>query len=242
MFIINNLTKQFNKNKPAVNNLSFEILDNEVLGIVGKSGVGKSTLMRLLSLQIKPDQGSILYNNLDITNLDNKNHLSYIHKTSFIYQNFVLLFNKTVLENITLPLKIRGVDKKTREELALEMLKFVGLLDKANEYPSTLSGGESQRVAIARSLVTKPEVLFCDEITSSLDSITSIEILNLLKKIKDEFMLTIIFVSHDITSVKYICDRVLLLEDGLIKKLESIKKIDNLDTTYESLLWGDLNV
>src|SRR5690554_5914892 len=136
----------------ALSNISLEIKSGEIFGVIGKSGVGKSTLLKILSLSMKPDQGKYFLLGKDVTLLNDKETKTLLRETSFIYQNFSLLYNLNVLDNVSLPLKLRGVDKKTRHAKALEFLTFVGLSSKAKDYPMTLSGGEAQRVSIARAL------------------------------------------------------------------------------------------
>lgn len=222
----------------ALNDITFTIGDGEIFGIVGKSGAGKSTLLKILSLQLKPDAGSIEIDSKLISNEDETSIRKMIQKTGYIFQNFNLLYNKTVLDNVALPLQLQGVKKQERYEKALSMLNFVGLSDKANNYPITLSGGEAQRVAIARALINSPTILFCDEPTSALDEDTALEILNLLKRIHEVFKPTMIFVSHQLSVIQYMCDKALLLDRGHIMKLGSIKKlktflINTIDTIWE---------
>ncbi|HLT00437.1 MAG TPA: ATP-binding cassette domain-containing protein [Acholeplasma sp.] len=239
------ISKSFNSKKETTNalkNISFNVNEGEVFGIVGKSGVGKSTLLKILSLQMKPDTGSLSFFGNLIDHKNNSEIKSIVRKTSYIYQNFSLLYNLSTIENVALPLKLLGVPKQVRYEKALELLKFVGLEAKKDQYPITLSGGEAQRVSIARALITEPKLLFCDEPTSALDEETAYEILNLIKDVHKKFNPTIIFVSHQIEMVKFICDRVLLLENGSIKRLDSITKSKEIEFNYESTIWGDVNV
>lgn len=245
MIKLEGITKTFISKKEtlhALADVSFYVKPGEIFGIVGKSGVGKSTLLKILSLQSKPDSGKISFFDEKVNYKDHRRIKSFIRETSYIYQNFSLLYNLSTLENVALPLKLLGVPKKERLHKAAELLKFVGLESKKDNYPITLSGGEAQRVSIARALITEPKILFCDEPTSSLDEETAYEILKLIKNVHDEFKPTIIFVSHQIEMVKFICDRVLLLEGGKIKRLEEIKKAKNLEFNYEKKIWGDSNV
>lgn len=245
MFEITNLTKQFHTKKEhtlALDNLSFHIKKGEIFGVIGKSGVGKSTLLKILSFQIPFDQGDFLFDGKLVKDLNQNEKRDLVLQTSYIHQSFSLLYNLNVIDNITLPLIIRGIKKNEANLKAKEMLAFVGLDAKALSYPITLSGGESQRIAIARALVTNPKVIYADEPTSSLDDETSYEILNLLLKVNKEFNTTIIFVSHQTNLVKYICHRVLLLENGKIKRLSTIENNLNITTSYEEIIWGENHV
>ncbi len=231
-FITNNNTVR------ALDDISFEIAPGEIFGIIGKSGVGKSTLLKILSLQLKADHGSYDFFNHDAFLSDAKTKQTLIKQTSYIYQNFSLLYNLNVLDNIALPLKLNGMDKTNRENLALEMLEFVGLESKKSNYPITLSGGEAQRVSIARALVTNPKVLFLDEPTSSLDEETALEVLGLIKRVHEKFKPTIILVSHQLSVIKFLCHKVLLLSEGKIKKLGTIKNNFDLNSSYLDL-WDE---
>ncbi|MFA7417510.1 MAG: ATP-binding cassette domain-containing protein [Acholeplasma sp.] len=241
MIKLEHITKSFNdKNNSvhALSDISLTIESGKIFGIVGKSGVGKSTLLKILSLSMRPDSGQYFLFNKDVTLLNSKEKKALLQETSFIYQNFSLLYNLNVLDNVALPLKLRGVDKVTRHQKARQMLEFVGLIHKSLNYPMTLSGGEAQRISIARALITNPKLFFLDEPTSALDEETSYEILKLIKRLHETFKPTIIFVSHQIQSIKYLCDRVMLLEDNKVKRIGPIQKLDTLNTGYDAV-WGE---
>ncbi|WP_162146932.1 ATP-binding cassette domain-containing protein [Acholeplasma granularum] len=241
MIELKNLSKHYkSKNNivRALEDISLRIDQGEIFGIIGKSGVGKSTLLKILSLQILPDSGSYTLFGSNVTSLSHKSLNELIKETSYIYQNFSLLYNLNVLDNIALPLKLRGVSKDERKNKALKMLKYVGLESKANDYPITLSGGEAQRISIARALITNPKLLFLDEPTSALDEETAFEILTLIKKIHKEFKPTIILVSHQLNVIKYLCNRVLLIEDNKVKRIGKIVNTDNLSLGYDGI-WSD---
>jgi D-methionine transport system ATP-binding protein len=241
MIKINQIKKSFiskNNSVHALNDISFDIQSGEVFGIVGKSGVGKSTLLNILSLSMLPDSGHYYLFGKDVTLLNSNEKKSLLLETSFIYQNFSLLYNLNVIDNVSLPLKLRGIDKITRYIKAKEMLSFVGLLDKANDYPITLSGGEAQRISIARALITNPKLLFLDEPTSALDDETAYDILNLIKKLHEEFKPTMILVSHQMQTIRYLCDRVMVLDHNKVKRIGPIQKHEQIDTSYDAL-WGD---
>ncbi|NKC68927.1 methionine ABC transporter ATP-binding protein [Vagococcus fluvialis] len=211
-----NVSKKYPQKKEelvALSNISFTVAEKEVLGIVGESGSGKSTLLRLLQLMEQPTTGEISFNELSVTNWTDTQIRNQKKKMSMLFQTFNLLGNVTVLDNVLLPLKLQGIKD---EKKALDLLEFVGLSEKAKEYPAKLSGGQKQRVALARALITNPEILLLDEATSALDDQTTTDILFLLERVKKDYSPTIIFVSHDLEVVKKICDRVLVMESGNI--------------------------
>lgn len=204
----------FYDGKKAIDRLSFSVEKGSFVGIVGKSGSGKSTLLRLMNLMESPSQGRILFDEKDVQAFSTKEKQQWKQKIGMAFQHFNLLNNLTVAENVALPLKL--LKQKDQSDVA-ELLDFVGLKDKMSVYPSQLSGGEKQRVSIARALVRKPEILLCDEVTSALDEEYADEVLILLQKIHQAFGLTIFFVSHDLAAVKKVCHRVLVLEEGRFK-------------------------
>ncbi len=222
----------------ALRDISFKLAPREVLGVVGKSGAGKTTLLRVLSLQIPPDSGRL---NFGTTRIEDSTPGSVVRdvmrRTSTVFQGFSLLYNRSVVENVALPLKLRKVARAERTGRAREMLDFVGLKAQAEAYPITLSGGEAQRVAIARALITDPEVLFLDEPTSALDAETSKEILDLLKKVQRTYPMAMILVAHHMDVVRYMCDRVLHLEDGAVRRLGAIPKATHFRVDPIEALW-----
>lgn len=216
MIQLENVSKHFIENdnqKVVLNNLSFSINKGEIFGLVGKSGSGKSTLLRLMNGYITPDNGKIYLLGQHLTK---KNNNQLVKKTSTIFQSFNLLSNLNVIDNVLLPIKLRGLNKKDYYNRAKQLLEFVGLNDLEYNYIKTLSGGEKQRVAIARALITNPDVIFCDEPTSALDDIVSYDVLSLLNKINKEFNTTIVIVSHNINVIKSVCHKVLILDEGEI--------------------------
>lgn len=210
MIEVKHLSKQY-VNHRALDDLSFSVAKNEILGIVGKSGSGKSTLLKLINLMETPTTGQIVIDGQSTDQLSSKQTTQYKAKIGMVFQHYNLLANKTVAQNVALPLRIVG--KKETDRVA-SLLSFVGMGEKADAYPAALSGGEQQRVAIARALVRQPEILLCDEATSSLDEENTAAILRLLKDSHDRFGITIFFVSHDLATVKQLCERVLVLEAG----------------------------
>ena len=195
-------------------NLTFS--KHKIYGVIGKSGAGKSTLVRMINGLEKPTRGIVRVENADI-NLLTKEELSQKRKEiGMIFQGFNLLWSRTVLENIMLPLENVKMRKQERIERANELINIVGLSGKENFYPSELSGGQKQRVGIARSLATNPKILIADEITSALDPETTTAILNLLKEINQNYKVTIVMITHQMDVVKKICDEVAVIDNGTI--------------------------
>lgn len=215
MIKITGLSKSFGTNV-IVNNINLNIKDSTILGIVGMSGAGKSSLIRMINGLMVPSSGSVLIDNINIYDLTDKDIREVRKDIGMIFQNFNLLSQKTVYDNIKLSLDVAGSNKEDSDTRIKELLQLVGLTDKILAYPKTLSGGEQQRVAIARAIANNPKYLLCDEITSALDKKTSYEILDLLSKINEIYGVTIIFVSHDLDAIKYICGEVVVMESGSI--------------------------
>ncbi|MEC5273498.1 methionine ABC transporter ATP-binding protein [Caldifermentibacillus hisashii] len=219
MIDIKNLTKTyFSKDREvkAVDNVSITIHDEEIFGIVGYSGAGKSSLLRCINLLERPTSGKITVDGVDLTKLDSKRLRQARLKIGMIFQHFNLVSQKTVAENIAFALKASKTPKNKIEKRVDELLDMVGLADKKDVYPGQLSGGQKQRVGIARALANNPKVLLCDEATSALDPTTTKSILNLLKKINKELNITIIIITHEMDVVKEICHRMAIMENGRI--------------------------
>ena len=205
--------------------ISIEINEGEIYGLIGHSGAGKSTLLRCINGLESYDDGSVNVMGKEIKNL-NKNELRAFRKDlGMIFQNFNLLNRKTVYKNIALPLEVWNYDKDKIKDRVLELLKLVDLEDKVNSKPGQLSGGQKQRVAIARALALNPKVLLCDEATSALDPKTTKDILALLNKINKELGITIVVVTHQMEVVKEICEKVALLEDGILVAKGAVEEV-----------------
>lgn len=204
-------------NKPEVlKDINLSIKKGEFVGIVGKSGSGKTTLLNLIGGLDKATYGIIEVDGIEITKLSDDELCSFRNKTiGFIFQSYYLDPHLTVLQNVALPLMIAGVSKKEREIQAQEYLSYVGLIDKAKSKPTQLSGGEAQRVAIARSIITRPKLLLADEPTGNLDTLNGKAIMALLEKIHNDGA-TVILVTHNMNDIKS-CTRVIELEDGMVK-------------------------
>lgn len=218
MIEIKSLTKEFVNTDGSIlrvlDNISFDIKQGDIYGIIGMSGAGKSTMLRLIGLLDTPSSGSISINGRDLNQFNGKDKIAYYKTVGTVFQGYNLLMQKNVSENIAFPLKLSKYDKTEVKERVSQLLQVVGLSDKAEAYPSQLSGGQKQRVAIARALATNPQLLLCDEPTSALDSLTTDSILELLSDINRTLGVTIIIITHEIDVVRKICNKVAVLEGG----------------------------
>jgi D-methionine transport system ATP-binding protein len=200
----------------VLKNINLKINDGDIVGIIGKSGAGKSTLLRCTNLIEKPTSGQILLNGIDLTSISLDHLRQQRKKMGMIFQNFNLLNQENVYNNIALPLKAYGYSKKEIAEKVYSLIKVTELENKIFNYPDELSGGQKQRVAIARALSTNPNILLCDEPTSALDPETTRSILNLLKKINKELNVTILLITHQLEIINQLCNKVIILEDGCV--------------------------
>ena len=200
----------------AVKDVSLQIPSNTIFGIIGKSGAGKSSLVRLISLLETPDSGEVLYDDKRVDNLSKDDLILQRRKIGMIFQNFALFASRTAGENIAYPMEICKVPKNIINSRVDELLEIVGLADKKNSPISTLSGGQKQRIAIARALANNPDVLFCDEATSALDPQTTKSILSLIRDIQKKMNLTVVMITHQMEVVRDACDYVAVLDDGLV--------------------------
>lgn len=216
---INNIHKSFHtkeKTLHALQGISLNVKKGSVFGIIGRSGAGKSTLIRMINLLERPDSGEVIIDGTDITKLSVEELRSLRHQIGMVFQHFNLLNSRTVLDNVIYPLRIAGVDKKTRHARALELLELVGLKDHVHKYPRQLSGGQKQRVGIARALATNPKILLCDEATSALDPETTQSVLALLDEINKSLGITIVLITHGMDVIRSICDEVAIIDGGKI--------------------------
>lgn len=200
----------------ALNNINLHIDDGDIFGIIGLSGAGKSTLLRCINRLEDVTDGNILINGVDITKLNKRSLRKTRKKIGMIFQHFNLLMNSTVYENIAFPLKISGVSDENIKKRVTELLEVVELTDKKDAYPSQLSGGQKQRVGIARALANNPDIILSDEATSALDPTTTESILKLLKNINKEYGITIVVVTHEMSVIKYLCDKVAVIENNVV--------------------------
>ena len=212
-------------NIEVLKDISIEINEGEIYGLIGHSGAGKSTLLRCINGLESYDDGLVNVMGNEVKSL-NENELRAFRKDlGMIFQSFNLLNRKTVYKNIALPLEVWGYDKDKIKKRVLELLKLVDLEDKINSKPTQLSGGQKQRVAIARALALNPKILLCDEATSALDPKTTKDILALLNKINKELGITIVVVTHQMEVVKEICQKVALLEDGILVAKGAVEEV-----------------
>jgi D-methionine transport system ATP-binding protein len=200
----------------ALRGVSAHISEGEIFGVIGKSGAGKSTLIRCINMLERPTSGSVIVDGEELTTMPERQLRDVRKKIGMIFQHFNLLSSRTVYGNVAFPLELAG---KSAAEIAAAvdpLLELVGLSDKKNQYLAQLSGGQKQRVGIARALANRPKVLLCDEATSALDPQTTHSILTLLKDINQKLGLTIVIITHEMQVIKEICDRVAVIENGLI--------------------------
>ncbi len=217
MITLKNVVKNFG-DLEVLNDVSIEIRDHEIYGIIGQSGAGKSTLLRCVN-GLEDYQAGELYVDGVLVNRKNKQQLRQLQKSmGMIFQNFNLLERLDVYDNVALPMKFWGIKTNTEQskEKIMNLIRLVGLEDKIHSFPKELSGGQKQRVAIARALVLDPKILLCDEATSALDPAITREILTLLQKINEEMGITILIVTHQMEVVKQICQRVSFIKDGKV--------------------------
>jgi len=221
---VSDLTRRFGET-PAVKNISFTLARGEVLSVIGRSGAGKSTLLRCLNGLERPDCGQILIDGEQVTGRSERQLRAIRQRIGMIFQHFNLLSAKTVLENVTLPLKLAGIRRAQRDRRGLELLEMVGLAEKAGVYPARLSGGQKQRVGIARALSCDPVLLLCDEATSALDPETTLSVLELLRGINKQFGLSIVLITHEMNVARQIADKILVLANGTIVEDGTAKTI-----------------
>ncbi|QBF24184.1 ATP-binding cassette domain-containing protein [Pseudomonas tructae] len=201
---------------PALAGIDLNIQRGEIFGIIGRSGAGKSSLIRTINRLEQPSSGRVLIDQVDIGEYDEDRLVRLRRRIGMIFQHFNLMSAKTVWQNVELPLKVAGVPRELRQRKVTELLELVGLEEKHHVYPAQLSGGQKQRVGIARALVHDPEILLCDEATSALDPETTESILGLLRDINRRLGLTIVLITHEMAVIRDICQRVVVLERGRI--------------------------
>ena len=219
MIELKNLQKTYqgdNGSLEALRGVSVHVRQGEIFGVIGKSGAGKSTLIRCINMLERPTTGSVIVDGEELTTMPERQLRDVRKKIGMIFQHFNLLSSRTVFDNVAFPLELAGKTTTEIEAAVTPLLELVGLADKRNQYPAQLSGGQKQRVGIARALANRPKVLLCDEATSALDPQTTHSILELLKDINQKFNLTIVIITHEMQVIKEICDRVAVIENGLI--------------------------
>ena len=214
VFELQNVYKTYRndgKEFEALKNVSLEVGEGEIFGIIGMSGAGKSTLVRTLNRLEEVSGGTVTFYGKNLAELKPAELRKVRHSISMIFQGFNLLNQRTVIKNVELSMRILGIGRAERRKKALEMLEIVGLADKANEFPARLSGGQKQRVAIARALAVDPKITG--------------EILDLLKKINEERSLTIVIITHEMSVVEKICDKVAIIDDGELAEVGDVKEV-----------------
>ncbi|HVM77240.1 MAG TPA: ABC transporter ATP-binding protein [Candidatus Paceibacterota bacterium] len=207
---------------PALKGVTFEVQRGEFWMLTGRSGAGKSTLLHQLGLLDRPTEGALYLNDVDVTKLDELQRTEFrLRNLGYVFQEYALIIELTALENVYLPDMAAGTLPEHYRKHAAELLTLVGLGDRVDHYPNELSGGEQQRVAIARSLINNPKILFADEPTANLDSQSAKTVLELFAKLNKELGQTIILVSHEPEEVRTYVDKIIWMNDGLIEKIES---------------------
>lgn len=209
----------------ALDRVSLDVRKGEIYGVIGMSGAGKSTLIRCINRLDVPTGGEVLYRGQDVLRMSRPDLLKLRRKVSMIFQQFNLLMQRTVGENVRYPLEIAGLPRREADKRVMELLEIVGLQDRAKAYPAQLSGGQRQRVAIARALASQPEVLLSDEATSALDPMTTQAILTLLKDINRRLGITVILITHEMAVIRQICDRVTILDGGRIAEEGTVDEV-----------------
>ena len=206
----------------ALKGIDLEIARGEIFGIIGLSGAGKSTLVRCINMLERPTAGQVFVDGKELTAMDAAELRKTRKDIGMIFQHFNLLSSATVYENIAFPLKLSGMPADKIRQKVEPLLKLVGLEAKASQYPSQLSGGQKQRVGIARALASEPKVLLCDEATSALDPQTTKAILELIRAINRKLQLTVVVITHEMQVIKDICDKVAVIDQGVIAEQGSV--------------------
>ncbi|MEG1153893.1 MAG: ATP-binding cassette domain-containing protein [Ruthenibacterium sp.] len=246
MITIEHLTKIFDEGKAqviALEDVSLTVERGDIFGIIGMSGAGKSTLLRCLSMLETPTSGRVLLSGVDTKTLRGRALIEARRNMGVVFQGYNLLMQKNVHDNVAFPLALAKMPAEQQNTRVRELLQLVGLSDKANTYPSQLSGGQKQRVAIARALATKPEMLLCDEPTSALDSFTTKSMLALLKEINQTLGVTIVIITHEMSVVKSICNRVAVIDASHFVESGRTKEVfSHPQSDITKLLLGDEEV
>ena len=220
MIKIENLTKKF-KNNTIFSDINAEVHKGEVISLLGPSGAGKSTFLRCINMLGEPTSGKILLDGKDLVSSSEKELIQLRTHIGMVFQSFNLFENKTVIDNITLaPIKVKGMSKEDAEVKAHELLKTVGLDDKANVYPDSLSGGQAQRIAIVRALAMDPEVILFDEPTSALDPEKVGVVLSVMQDLAKKDM-TMIIVTHEMEFAKNVSDEIWFMDEGKIQEKQA---------------------
>ena len=219
MIRLEGVTKRFRSaagERVALDSVDLTVAAGQVFGVVGRSGAGKSTLIRAINLLERPDAGQVMVDGQEMTGLSPAELRAARRRIGMIFQHFNLLNAKTVAENVAFPLRLEGRPAAVIDRRVAELLEQLGLSEHGRKHPAQPSGGQTQRVGIARALACEPGVLLCDEATSALDPETTDEILTLLDQLNRELNLTIVLITHQMEVVRRVCDRVAVLKDGRV--------------------------
>lgn len=209
----------------ALSDINLTVEQGDIYGIIGMSGAGKSTLVRCFNYLERPTDGQVLIEGRELGSLTEKELRAQRSEIAMIFQNFNLLMQKNVLDNICFPIRLSGRKKSEARQRARELLAMVGLAEKERAYPAQLSGGQKQRVAIARALACEPKILLCDEATSALDPQTTASILELLREINRSLGITIIIITHQMSVIREVCNRVAIIERGVLVENGRVEEI-----------------
>lgn len=243
MISLYGVSKRFNERGPdadqgfqALRSVSLEVGQGEIHGIIGSSGAGKSTLLRMINGLEQPDGGEVIVNGHHLEGMKERKLRKARQSIGMIFQHYNLVSNRTVLGNVSMSLELAGISRSERRERGMEMLRFVGLEDKAHQYPAQLSGGQKQRVAIARALANHPAVLLCDEPTSSLDPQTTGGILDVLRHVNETMGMTIVVVTHEMEVARRLCHRISVMKEGQIVRTLSDSEVRSIPAPQPDLL------
>jgi len=233
MIVLQDISKSYG-HVTAVRHVDLSISKGSIFGIIGRSGAGKSSLLRTMSLLETPDSGEVIYNGERVDTLRGMALLERRRKMGMIFQNFNLLGSRDVMENIAYPMEIAGYNRKQIEARVDELLEMVDIADKRKARMSELSGGQKQRVAIARALAVNPQILFCDEATSALDPQTTRSILALIHDLHKTLKITVVLITHQMGVIKQICQEVAVMDKGTIVETGEAASVFNSPKATET--------
>lgn len=225
MISLENIIKKYHRKDTetvALKDVNLQVEQGDIFGVIGYSGAGKSTLVRLVNYLERPTSGTVIVDGQNLAKLTPHQLRRMKKQIGMIFQHFNLLESKTIFQNVAMPLILEKKSKHEIQTRVTELLQFVGLEDKAKNYPNELSGGQKQRVGIARALASNPKILLCDEATSALDPQTTQSILQLLKRINKEYNITIMLITHEMSVIQQVCNKVAVMEEGEIIEIGSV--------------------
>lgn len=228
MIELQHIHKRYEKKEnqvDALKDVNLTINKGEIYGVIGYSGAGKSTLIRLVNFLDRPTEGEVIIDGEKLSEQSPAQLREIKKEIGMVFQHFNLLESKTIFKNVAMPLILAKKSKEEINERVTELLDFVGLADKATNYPGELSGGQKQRVGIARALASNPKILLCDEATSALDPQTTDQILSLLKKVNREYGITIMIITHEMSVIQRNCHRVAVMEQGVVIEEGSVLEV-----------------